>query len=80
VSTWSAGFSAALIVDGRRSRNPKHSIPAAITVRFAFYKDKRWTLYRNEDIGDEGNLLGTYQGRRDATRALEKIAYAPEPH
>lgn len=25
------------------------------------------------------NLLGTYQGRGDANKALKKIAYAPEP-
>jgi hypothetical protein len=25
-------------------------------------------------------VLGTYQGRREANKALEKIAYAPEPH
>jgi hypothetical protein len=27
-----------------------------------------------------GRVLGTYQGRREANKALEKIAYAPEPH
>jgi hypothetical protein len=42
-------------------------------------KDKRWTLYRIKDIGDNGNALGTYQGRREASKALEKIAYAAEP-
>jgi hypothetical protein len=26
-----------------------------------------------------GELLGTYQGRGDANKALKKIAYAPEP-
>jgi integrase len=28
---------------------------------------------------DTGAVLGTYQGRRDANKALEKIAYGPEP-
>lgn len=41
-------------------------------------KDKRWTLYRGEEIGDKGDLLGTYQGRGDANKALKKIAYATE--
>jgi len=43
-------------------------------------RDKRWTLHRIEDISDGGTVLGTYQGRREANKALEKIAYAPEPH
>lgn len=42
-------------------------------------KDKRWTLYRIRDVDDEGDMIGTYQGRRDANKALEKIAYRPEP-
>jgi hypothetical protein len=33
-----------------------------------------------EDISDEGKVLGTYQGRREANKALEKIAFAPESH
>jgi hypothetical protein len=47
--------------------------------RIALGKDKRWTLYRIEEIGDKGELLGTCQGRGDANKALKKIAYAPEP-
>lgn len=47
--------------------------------RIAQGKDKRWTLCRVEEVGDEGDLLGTYQGRGDANKALKKIAYAPEP-
>jgi hypothetical protein len=47
--------------------------------RIARGKDKRWTLYRIRDIEDEGVMLGTYQGRHEANKALEKIAYAPEP-
>jgi len=31
-------------------------------------------------LEDVGVLLGTYQGRREASKALEKIAYEPEPH
>ncbi|MCU1249250.1 MAG: hypothetical protein JWQ49_2279 [Edaphobacter sp.] len=46
--------------------------------RIAQGKDKRWTLYRIKDFGDKGNVLGNYQGRREATKALETIAYAPE--
>jgi hypothetical protein len=42
-------------------------------------KDKRWTMYRIKEIVDEGELLGTYQGRGDANKALAKIVYAPEP-
>lgn len=41
--------------------------------------DKRWTLYRVEEIDDKGELLGTYQARGDANKARKKIAYAPEP-
>jgi hypothetical protein len=46
--------------------------------RIVLSKHKRWTLHRIEDISDEGIVLGTYQGRREANKALEKIAYAPE--
>ncbi|TWB67155.1 hypothetical protein FBZ94_101836 [Bradyrhizobium sacchari] len=42
-------------------------------------KDKRWTLHRVEDVSDKGEMLGTYLGRREANKALEKMAYAPEP-
>lgn len=47
--------------------------------RIAQGKDKRWTLYRVQEIDDKGELLGIYQGRGDANKALTKIAYAPEP-
>jgi hypothetical protein len=43
-------------------------------------KDKRWNLYRIVNLEDAGVLLGTYQGRREASKALEQIAYEPEPH
>lgn len=42
--------------------------------------DKRWNLYRITNLEDAGILLGTYLGRREASTALEKIAYEPEPH
>ena len=41
-------------------------------------KDKRWTLYRIREISDKGELLGLYQGRGDANKALKTIAYANE--
>jgi hypothetical protein len=40
--------------------------------------DKRWALFRVQEVGDKGSLLGQYQGRRDASRALDKIAYSAE--
>jgi hypothetical protein len=49
------------------------------TFRTVQDKDKRWSLFRVAGPEDKGALLGTYQGRRDATKALEKIAYGPEP-
>jgi hypothetical protein len=42
-------------------------------------KDKRWKLYRISRLMDAGVLLGTYQGRGDANKALKQIAYQPEP-
>lgn len=42
-------------------------------------KDKRWRLYRVEGTEDTGKNIGTYLTRRDATKAVEKIAYEPEP-
>jgi hypothetical protein len=47
--------------------------------RTARSKDKRWNLYRIATLQDAGALLGTYQARREASKALEKIAYEPEP-
>lgn len=40
-------------------------------------KDKRWRLYRIKDADDTGALIGTYLGRRDANKILEKIAFEP---
>ncbi|MEH2505624.1 hypothetical protein V1290_004435 [Bradyrhizobium sp. AZCC 1578] len=37
-------------------------------------------MYRVKEIDDEGELLGTYQGRGSANKALATIAYAPEPY
>lgn len=42
-------------------------------------KDKRWPLFRVKDIHDKGELLGLYQGRGDANKALKTIAYANDP-
>ena len=42
-------------------------------------KDNRWNLYRAEIPNRSDVLLGTYFGRREGTKALEKIAYEPEP-
>jgi hypothetical protein len=47
--------------------------------RVARAKDKRWNLYQIKSLEDAGVILGTYQGRREASKALEKIAYEPEP-
>ena len=47
--------------------------------RIARSKDNRWNLYRTEIPNTSDVLLGTYLGRREATKALEKIAYEPEP-
>lgn len=50
------------------------------TFRIVQGKDKRWTLSRIKEIDDKGELLGHYQGRSDANKALKTIAYADEPH
>lgn len=42
-------------------------------------KDKRWKLYRIASVEDKGVLLGTYLGRGDADKVLQKLAYEPEP-
>jgi hypothetical protein len=47
--------------------------------RIARGKDKRWKLYRITSLEDAGDLLGTYQGRGDANKVLQQIAYQPEP-
>lgn len=49
------------------------------TFRIVQGKDKRWTLFRIKEIDDKGELLGLYQGRGDANKALKAIAYANEP-
>lgn len=36
-------------------------------------------LYRIEISNPSDVLVGTYLGRREANKALEKIAYEPEP-
>jgi len=42
-------------------------------------KEKRWKLYRIASFEDKGILLGTYLGRGDANKVLQKLAYEPEP-
>jgi hypothetical protein len=42
-------------------------------------KDKRWDLYRIQGIEDTGKCVGTYGSRGDASKALVKLAYEPEP-
>ena len=42
-------------------------------------KDKRWELFRIAAVNDQGSLLGTYSGRREASKVLEKLAYEVEP-
>ena len=49
------------------------------TFCFVQGKDKRWTLSRVKKIDEKGELLGLYQGRGDANKALKTIAYANEP-
>ena len=49
------------------------------TYRAVRDKDKRWSLFRVKEVGEPGARLGTYQNRRDATKALDKIAFSPEP-
>jgi len=48
------------------------------TFRIVRGKDKRWTLFRIRTTDDKGELLGLYQGRGDANKALKTIAYAIE--
>ena len=40
--------------------------------------DKHWTFHRVKDIDDKGEMLGSYQSRRDVNTALKKIAHATE--
>lgn len=42
-------------------------------------KLKQWDLHRVSDTEDRGKIVGTYGSRGDATKALAKIAYEPEP-
>jgi hypothetical protein len=50
------------------------------TFRIARATDKRWRLYSITSLEDVGVLLGTYQGRGDANKALGQIAYQAEPN
>lgn len=51
------------------------------TYRASPTKDKMWHLYRVKAVSDdeEGALIGTYGGRREATKVIAQMAYQPEP-
>jgi hypothetical protein len=50
------------------------------TYRLSQTKDKRWELFRIASVEDEeGKLVGLYQHRRDANKALAEAAFRPEP-
>lgn len=51
------------------------------TYRLSIAKDRRQQLYRVDtlDPQEKGLLLGTYQRRGDATKAVNEMAYLPEP-
>ncbi|WP_337186068.1 hypothetical protein [Phenylobacterium sp.] len=42
-------------------------------------KDKRWDLFRIQDVDDPGARVGTYGSRGDANKVLSKLAYEAEP-
>ena len=47
--------------------------------RLSQIKEKHWDLHRIEAMDDAGKLIGTYGCLGDVTKALQKIAYEPEP-
>lgn len=47
--------------------------------RLSLNKDKRWSLFRIQAAQDAGAKIGTYGSRGDASKALTKLAYEPEP-
>ncbi len=47
--------------------------------RLSSTKEKRWDLFRIQDVDDPGKLVGTYGSRGDASKALAKLAYELEP-
>jgi len=52
------------------------------TYRASSTKDKkRWNVHRVQSTSDEEEapLIGTYQGRGDAMKAIKEMAYKPEP-
>jgi len=50
------------------------------TYRLSPTKDKRWQLLRvnTTEADEKGAILGTYQGRGDATKVIAKLAYQPD--
>jgi len=51
------------------------------TYRLSPTHDKMWQLFRVKAVSDdeEGDLLGKYQRRGDATKVVSEVAYQPEP-
>ncbi len=51
------------------------------TYRASRTRDKKWDVSRVQSISDEEEapLIGTYQGRGDAMKAIKEMAYKPEP-
>ncbi|MEO3430701.1 hypothetical protein AAFN88_17740 [Pelagibius sp. CAU 1746] len=51
------------------------------TYRLSPTQDKMWHLFRVKTVSDEddGDLLGKYQRRGDATKVVSEMAYQPEP-
>lgn len=53
----------------------------ARTFRLVPTANKRWSLCRVKAVDDaeKADILGTYSGRSDATKAVKQMAYQPEP-
>jgi hypothetical protein len=51
------------------------------TYRLSPTDDKKWNLYRVDAVKDDenGDLVGRYRGRGDATKVIAEMAYKPEP-
>jgi hypothetical protein len=51
------------------------------TYRLSPTKDNKWQLHRVHSTAEEekGTVLGKYQRRGDATKAVGEMAYLPEP-
>jgi hypothetical protein len=51
------------------------------TYRLSPTKDKMWQLYRVKSVADDeqGDLIGKYRARGDASKVVVDVAYQPEP-